>query len=70
VLALRERDREWLRRSFAAKAVADPVDFVMLAAGHDVPLTSRLVGGTLAAIAAAYARQVLGFGGAPLDTGS
>jgi hypothetical protein len=29
VLALRERDREWLRRSFAAQAVADGVDFVV-----------------------------------------
>jgi hypothetical protein len=55
VLALRERDREWLRRSFAAQAVADAVDFVMLAAGRDVPLASRLVWGTLAADSAAVA---------------
>jgi hypothetical protein len=42
--------------------VSDGVDFVVLAAERDVPFTSRLVGGTLAAgsaaVAAPYARQV------------
>jgi hypothetical protein len=33
VLALCERDREWLRRSFAAQAVTDGVDFVVPATG-------------------------------------
>jgi hypothetical protein len=61
VLAVREGDREWLRRAFAAQAVADAIDFVVLVAGRGVPTASRLVGGMLAAssaaVAAAYARQ-------------
>jgi len=62
VLALREDDRQWVRRAFVAQALADAIDFVALVAGRDVPRASRLIGGTLAAgsaaLAAAYARQV------------
>jgi hypothetical protein len=61
LLALREDDRDWLRRAFAAQALADAVDFVAIVAGRGAPLSSRLIGGTLAvgsaAAAAAYARD-------------
>jgi len=67
LLALKEDDREWARWSFAAQAWADAVDFAaILAAGREVPLTTRLVGGTLAAgsaaVAAAYARELASAG--------
>jgi hypothetical protein len=61
VLAVRDKDREWIRRTFAAQALADAVDFVVLAFGPKVPLASRLLGGAMAAgsaaLAAAYARE-------------
>jgi len=65
LLALSEGDREWARWAFAAQAWADAVDFVtILAAGRDVPLGTRLMGGSLAAgsaaVAAAYARELAG----------
>jgi hypothetical protein len=62
VLALRDGDRRWASRSFAAQAGADAVDFVALVSGRRVPLASRLIGGTLAAgsaaVAALYARRL------------
>jgi hypothetical protein len=63
LLALRDGDSEWAARSFAAQAWADAVDFVaILRAGSALPLTSRVLGGTLAAgsaaVAAAYAREL------------
>jgi hypothetical protein len=63
LLALREQDRTWAARAFAAQAFADAVDLAaMLAAGRRLPLSARLVGGVLAtssaAVAAAYARRV------------
>jgi hypothetical protein len=61
VLALQDQDREWARRTFAAQAVADAVDFVAIVAGRGAPLPSRLLGGAMAAgsaaVAAAYARN-------------
>jgi hypothetical protein len=62
VLALRDGDRAWVRRTFAAHAFADVVDLLaMLAAGDRLPLSSRLVGVPLAAgsaaVAAGYARR-------------
>jgi len=61
VLAVREENREWIRRTFAAQALADAVDFLVLAAAPKVPLASRLLGGAMAAgsaaVAAAYARE-------------
>jgi hypothetical protein len=63
LLALREGHREWGRRTFAAQAFADAVDLVALATPwRQVPLPSRLIGGTLAAgsaaVAGAYAREL------------
>jgi hypothetical protein len=63
LLAERDGDREWIRRSFAAQAFADAVDFAALvAAGRALPLPVRLIGGTMAAgsaaIAAAYASEI------------
>jgi hypothetical protein len=61
ILAVKERDRGWLQRAFAAQAAADAIDFLALVAGRGAPLPSRLLGGTLAAtsaaVAAAYARN-------------
>jgi hypothetical protein len=61
VLALQDQDREWARRTFAAQAVADAVDFVAIVAGRGAPLPTRLLGGAMAAgsaaVAAAYARS-------------
>lgn len=63
LLALSEGDREWARWSFAAQAWADAVDLVaILAAGRNIPLGTRLMGGSLAAgsaaVAAAYAHEL------------
>jgi hypothetical protein len=63
VVAQRDDDRAWTRRVFAAHAFADAVDLLaVLAPGSRVPLSSRLVAGTLAAgsaaVAAAYARSL------------
>jgi hypothetical protein len=63
LLALREGDTAWARRSFAAQAFGDGVDFLAIAAaGGRLPVSARLVGGTLAAtsaaVAAAYARRL------------
>jgi hypothetical protein len=65
LLALREGDSAWARRSLAAQAFADAVDFLaIVAAGRRLPLAARLAGGTLAAtsaaVAAAYARRLPG----------
>jgi hypothetical protein len=61
VLAVRGGDREWIRRTFAAQALADALDFLVLAATPKVPLASRIFGGALAAgsaaLAAEYARR-------------
>jgi hypothetical protein len=63
LLALRQGDSEWARRSFAAQALADAVDLVaILAAGRKVPLRTRITGAVMAggsaAVAAAYARRL------------
>jgi hypothetical protein len=62
VLALREGDREWLRRSFGAQAFVDAVDLIAILAGRDVPPASRILGGTMAAgsaaVAGAYAARL------------
>jgi hypothetical protein len=63
LLAERDGDREWIRRSVAAHAFANAVDFAALvAAGRAPPLPVRLIGGTMAAgsasIAAAYASEI------------
>jgi hypothetical protein len=63
VLAQRDGDREWARRSFAAQALADTVDLLaILGAGDSLSRPVRLVGGSLAAgsaaVAAAYAREL------------
>jgi hypothetical protein len=56
LLAERDGDRAWMRRSYAAMAWADAVDLVaILGAGGKLPLSSRLIGGTLAAGSAAVA---------------
>lgn len=65
LLAAREGDRVWECRSFAAQALADAVDAVaILGAGDRVPLSSRAVGGSLAAgsaaVAAAHAMRLRG----------
>ena len=65
LLALSQDDREWARWAFAAQAWADAVDFAaIVGAGREVPLGTRLMGGSLAAgsaaVAAAYARQLAG----------
>jgi hypothetical protein len=55
------RDRGWGRRTFAAQAAADSIDFAVLLVGRNVPLASRVIGGTTAAgsgaLTAAYARS-------------
>jgi hypothetical protein len=60
--ALREGDREWMRRSFGAQAFVDVVDLVAILAGREVPLPSKVLGGTMAAgsaaAAAAYAARL------------
>jgi hypothetical protein len=63
LVALRDGDSAWVRRAFAAQAVADAVDFLAIVpAGSDVPLPSRILGGTMAAgsaaVAAAYAERL------------
>jgi hypothetical protein len=63
LLALREGDRTWAKRSFAAQAWADAVDFFAIAAAGDrLPKLSVLGGGFMAAssaaVAAGYARQL------------
>ncbi|MEA2320843.1 MAG: hypothetical protein QOD81_693 [Solirubrobacteraceae bacterium] len=62
LVALRDGDRRWASRAFAAQAFADGVDLVAIVAGRRVPLGSRLVGGVMAggsaAVAAAYARRL------------
>jgi hypothetical protein len=63
LLAERDGDREWIRRSFAAQAFADVADFAALvAAGRALPPPVRLIGGTMAvgsaAIAAAYGSDI------------
>lgn len=62
LVALREGDRRWAARSFAAQAVADAVDFAAIAALDRAPLPARLTGGTLAAasaiVAGLYAREL------------
>ena len=63
VVAVGEGDTVWGRRAFAAQAFAEAVDFVaIVAAGRRLPLSSRLVGGMMAAgsaaVAALYARQL------------
>jgi hypothetical protein len=56
VLADREGDAVWIRRSFAAQAFADAVDFVAIVAGRrHLPLSSRALGAPLAAGSAAVA---------------
>ena len=60
-LAVRDKNRDWAQRSFAAQALADAIDFVAIVAGRGAPLPSRILGGTMAlgsaAVAAAYARD-------------
>jgi hypothetical protein len=63
LIALREGKLESARRSFAAQAFADAVDLVaILAAGREVPLQTRILGGGMAggsaAVAAIYARRL------------
>jgi hypothetical protein len=63
LLALREGDQGWARRSFVAQAAADAVDLLAIAAaGRALPLASRALGGAMAAgsaaVAAAYARRL------------
>jgi hypothetical protein len=63
LLALRERDRTWAKRSFAAQAWADAVDFLAIGAAADrLPKTSLIGGGLMAAssaaVAALYARAL------------
>jgi hypothetical protein len=65
LLAMREGDRTWERRTFAAQAAADAVDFAaIVAAGRELPLPTRLAGATMAAgsaaVAAAHARGPAG----------
>ncbi|MEA2248183.1 MAG: hypothetical protein QOH46_2712 [Solirubrobacteraceae bacterium] len=63
LLALREGDGTWAKRSFAAQAWADAVDFLAIAAAGDkLPRMSVLGGGFMAAssaaVAAGYARRL------------
>jgi hypothetical protein len=62
LVALREGDRRWASRAFAAQAFADAVDVVAIVAGRRVPLGSRVLGGMMAAgsaaVAGAYARRL------------
>jgi hypothetical protein len=62
LVALREGDRRWASRAFAAQAFADAVDVVAIVAGRRVPLGSRVLGGVMAAgsaaVAGAYARRL------------
>jgi hypothetical protein len=65
LLALRDGDPEWVRRSFAAQAFADAVDLAAIAASWSrLPLSVRLIGSTMAAgsaaVALAYAAQLAG----------
>jgi hypothetical protein len=60
LLAERDGDRGWVRRSFAAQAFADAVDLAAIAgAGRALPRASRRLGSLLAggsaAVAAAHA---------------
>jgi hypothetical protein len=61
LLAIARDDSAWLRRSFGAMAIADAVDFVAIVTGR-VPVSAKLLGGTMAAgsaaVAAEYARRV------------
>jgi hypothetical protein len=64
LLALRAGDRQWLRRSFAAQAFADAVDFLaIVVVGRDVPVGAKLLGGTMAASSAAVAAEYARRGG-------
>jgi hypothetical protein len=63
LLALRDGDAAWTRRTFAAQAAADAVDLAaIVAAGSALPRTKRVTGGLLAAgsaaVAAAYAARL------------
>jgi hypothetical protein len=63
LVALREGDRTWAKRAFAAHAWADAVDFLAIAAAGDrLPRMSLLGGGFMAAssaaVAAGYARRL------------
>jgi hypothetical protein len=63
LVALREGDRTWAKRSFAAQAWADAVDFIAITAAADrLPRLSVLGGGFMAAssaaVAAGYARRL------------
>ena len=70
LLAEREGNTEWARRAFAAQALADGLDLIAIeAAGRSVPLSSRLLGGAMAAgsaaVAGIYARQLASRNTAP-----
>ena len=60
LVALSRNESAWVRRAFAAMAVADAVDFAAILGG-DVPASAKVIGGTMAAgsaaVAAAYARR-------------
>jgi hypothetical protein len=62
LLAERDHDRDWTARSFAAQAFADAVDFAAIVTTPRLPLSSRLLGGFMAAgsaaVAAAHAARV------------
>jgi hypothetical protein len=65
LLALRDGDRRWASRAFAAQAAADAVDLVaILVAGRALGRPTRALAGTMAAgsagVAAAYAWRLRG----------
>jgi hypothetical protein len=65
LLALRDGDRRWASRAFAAQAGADAVDLVaILVAGRALGRPTRALAGTMAAgsagVAAAYAWRLRG----------
>jgi hypothetical protein len=65
LVALREGDRTWSSRAFAAQALGDAVDLVaVLSAGRALGRSTRALAGTMAAgsagVAAAYAWRLRG----------